>query len=41
MDLEFTTYRISDQPSLKLVLHTPARGLRTQAKLLQLAGSER
>ncbi len=35
LDLEFTTYRVGEQPGLKLVLYAPLRGSATAAKLRQ------
>jgi len=33
LDLEFTSFQVADQPSLRLYLYTPADDGRTEAKL--------
>ncbi len=41
LDLEFTTYWVSEQPSLKLYLYTPAHGGDTEARLEAALGARR
>jgi transcriptional regulator with XRE-family HTH domain len=40
IDLEFTTYQVGEQPSLKLILYSPPRGSAAEAKLRAISSVE-